>query len=73
MFKDDEVRLIGIRLDNLTKENIKQISLFQSIESEIKDEKLDKTLDDLKSKYGKDIIKKAGVINLKDKESSNGL
>ena len=26
-----------------------------------------------KSKYGKDIIKKAGVINLKDKESSNGL
>lgn len=73
MFKDEQVRLIGIRLDNLTKENIKQISLFQSIESEIKDEKLDKTLDDLKSKYGKDIIKKAGVINLKDKESSNGL
>lgn len=72
MFNDDEVRLIGVRLDNLTNENIKQISLFQSIDKDIKEEKLDKTLDDLKKKYGKDIIKKVGSINLKDKESSNG-
>ena len=72
MFNDDEVRLIGIRLDNLTCENIKQISLFQSVDKNIKDEKLDKTLDELKNKYGKDIIKKAGSIKLKDKENSNG-
>lgn len=72
MFNDDEIRLIGIRLDNLTSDNIKQISIFQSFDENIKDEKLYKTLDELKNKYGENIIKKAGSIKLKDRDNSNG-
>ena len=70
MHNDDFIRLIGLRLDNLTTENIKQISIFQSFDDNIKDEKLDKTLDELKNKYGTNIIKKAGSIKLKDRDNN---
>ncbi|HPE14526.1 MAG TPA: DNA polymerase IV [Bacilli bacterium] len=59
MVLDQKVRLIGIRLDNLVDNKSHQISLFEPYnESE---EKLDKVIDNLKDKYGNDIIKK---INL---------
>lgn len=70
MHNDDFIRLIGLRLDNLTTESIKQISIFQSFDDNIKDEKLDKTLDELKNKYGTNIIKKAGSIKLKDRDNN---
>ena len=51
------IRLIGIRLDNLTDSNDYQISLFEKVEDKISKDKLDKTIDYLKEKYGNNIIK----------------
>lgn len=54
---DTPVRLIGIRLDSLTTNNDYQISLFENVEEKENNEKLDKTIDYLKRKYGDKIIK----------------
>ena len=61
MWKDVPVRLIGIRLDNLTNSFKYQGSIFDKVEDNKKNEKLDKTIDKLKTKYGNTIIKKAGL------------
>ena len=61
LFKDNwdstPVRLIGIRLDSLTERNDYQISLFENAEDKIESDKLNKTIDYLKEKYGNNIIK----------------
>lgn len=61
LFKDswDEtpVRLIGVRLDSLSNSNDYQISLFENIEEKVKDEKINKTIGELKKKFGDNIIK----------------
>lgn len=51
------IRLIGIRLDSLTENNDYQISLFENVKEKANDEKLKKTVDLLRKKYGDDIIK----------------
>ena len=56
------VRLIGFRLEKLT-EKEGQFSFFGD---ESKDSNLDKTLDELKEKYGFNQIKKAGELNIYD-------
>ena len=56
------VRLIGIRLDNLTEEVIYQTSLFDDINKRDKEEKIDKVIDDLNKKLGKNVIKKASLL-----------
>ena len=63
MWEDKPIRLVGIRLDNLTKENNIQISLFDKNE-EHRDVKLEKTLDELKDKFGNGIIKNASLKNI---------
>lgn len=50
------VRLIGIRLDCLEENNNYQISLFENLKEKEEKEKLDKTLDMLREKYGDKII-----------------
>ena len=62
--KGESIRLIGLRVDNLVDKNEKQISLFENTENK-KQEKLDETLDELKSKYGYDLITRAGKMNVK--------
>ncbi|MBQ1813137.1 MAG: DNA polymerase IV [Bacilli bacterium] len=61
LFKDNwdstPVRLIGIRLDSLTERNDYQISLFENAVDKIESDKLNKTIDYLKEKYGNNIIK----------------
>ena len=54
------VRSLGIRLTTLVTEKFEQISIFNS-DKEVNNnfENLQYTIDNLKSKYGKDIIKKA--------------
>ncbi len=54
------IRSLGIRLNTLVTEKFEQISIFNSNNS-VNDnfENLQYTIDNLKSKYGKDIIKKA--------------
>ena len=60
---DEKVRLIGVRLDNLVDSRVEQISLFNDIEKEESDSKLDDVLDMLKEKYGYKIIDKASNMN----------
>jgi DNA polymerase-4 len=59
MWNLEPIRLVGIRLDNLVKEVNYQISLFESYEDRNKVSKLDKVVDDLKLKYGHDVINNA--------------
>ncbi len=60
-YNNEPVRLIGIRLDNLKENKIYQTSLFE--ESNHKDEKLDKVIDSINNKYGKNVIKRASYID----------
>ena len=48
----EPIRLVGIRLDNLSS-NL--YSMFDKLEEDINKEKLDKALDQIKEKYGKDL------------------
>ena len=61
IYDDEKIRLIGIRLDNLTDKKIKQVSIFDKIEEE---NNIDEVVDKLNKKY-KNIIKKATLINTK--------
>lgn len=54
---EEPVRLIGVRVDNFTDSNTYQLSLFENIKKE--DTILDKTVDNLKKKYGLNIIDNA--------------
>lgn len=58
LYKGQEIRLIGIRVDKLIDEESVQMSLFANSENK-KQEKLDQTIDKLKEKYGYDFIKRA--------------
>ena len=58
-----QIRLIGVRVDNLQEQQGTQISLFDNSKNE-KLEKLDKVVDSLKNKYGYNSIKRAGDMNI---------
>ncbi len=64
LHKQRAVRLIGLRVAGLVEENEMQLSLF-SEEGSKKQEKLDKTLDSIKNKYGYDVITRAGEMKVK--------
>ena len=64
----EPIRLIGIRLDNLTEHNNYQVSLFENIDDIEKDETLDITFDSINQKYGKQIINKANIKNINVKK-----
>ncbi len=64
LYKGIPIRLIGIRVDNLCMKNEMQLSMFD-VEIDEKQEKLNKTLDSIKEKYGYEIISKAGELNIK--------
>lgn len=51
-----EVRLIGIKLDNLKENDNYQLSLFEEVKKNDDDKKIDQTIDKLKEKYGFDKI-----------------
>lgn len=59
------IRLMGLRVDDLINKDEMQLSLFSKKEDE-KQEKLDKTIDELKEKYGYDSIKRAGKMNVEE-------
>ena len=62
-YNNEPIRLIGIRLDDLKETKQIQTSLFE--ETHQSDEKLDKLMDEINSKYGKDILKRASHIEKK--------
>lgn len=64
-YKGQAIRLIGVRVDKLCKEEEKQLSFFE-MGNDKKQEKLDKTVDELKKKYGYNLITRAGKMNVND-------
>ena len=61
-----QIRLIGMRVDNLIEKDEKQLSFFDNEQNE-KQEKLDKVVDELKQKYGYSSITRAGNLNSEGK------
>ncbi len=61
--KGIQIRLIGVRVDNLIEKDEYQISLFDSKQNG-KQEKLDKVVDELKLKYGYNLITRAGKMDV---------
>ncbi len=62
----ESVRLIGLRVTDLSTNNDIQLSLFDDNSKVLKDKEIDKLLDNINDKLGKDIVYKASLIN-KDK------
>ena len=56
------VRLLGVRVDNLVDGKESQLSIF-TLNENIKNNKIDKTIDNLKNKYGFSSIKRASELN----------
>lgn len=61
--KGMEIRLIGVRVDDLIEKEEQQLSLFHEEQNE-KQKKLDKAIDELKEKYGYNSITRAGKMNV---------
>lgn len=59
-YQKEPIRLIGIRLDDLTEVKIVQTSLFE--ETSEKSEKLESVMDEINKKYGKEVLKRASHI-----------
>ena len=57
------LRLLGIALTELTKENFTQLSLFsETAEQKARSQKLDQTVDALRSKYGRSTIQRGALL-----------
>ncbi len=63
MYKGEPIRLIGIKVDKLETQEKQQLSLFDTPKNE-KQQKLDKTLDSIKEKYGYNSVTRAGKMNI---------
>ena len=55
-------------MDKLGDKKNYQVSLFDSVEVKENNEALDKAVDIINNKYGKSIVKKASLINVKDRK-----
>lgn len=62
---EDGIRLIGVRLDKLSDTSSHQVSLFEDLKVREDNNVLEKTVDELKEKYGFKVIKKASLIDSK--------
>ena len=60
-YKEDEIRLIGARLANLTSTKEEQISLFDENIQDNKEDNIQKTIDNINNKFGKSLIKPASL------------
>ena len=65
MNTSDGIMLIGVRLDKLTDTSIHQVSLFEDLKVREDNNELEKTVDELKEKYGFKVIKKASLLDSK--------
>ncbi len=63
MYKKEPIRLVGVRVDNLENKDEVQISIFTQ-ETDEKQEKLDNVLDNLKNKYGYNMVTRAGKLEV---------
>lgn len=63
MYKKEPIRLVGVRVDNLENKDEVQMSFFTQ-ENDEKQEKLDIVLDNLKNKYGYNMVTRAGKLEV---------
>ena len=66
MWKEDPIRLVGLRVSDFTDEPYEQISLFDEVGKIEKRDKIQKTIDDINKKFGNDVIKSAALMNDED-------
>ena len=63
MYNNKYIRLVGLSVSNLESKEESQLSLF---ETDIKQDKIDKTLDEIKNKYGYSSISRARKLKVED-------
>lgn len=61
----EPVRLIGLRVTDFSSNNDIQLSLFDQNDKLLEDKKIDKLLDDINSKFGKESVYKASLMDKK--------
>ena len=66
MWKGEPIRLVGIRVSDFTDKPYEQISLFEEPNKKENRDKIQKTLDKINQKYGKNVIKSASLYNCDD-------
>lgn len=64
-YKNEPIRLVGIRLDDLQEGKTYQISLFEKEPKQ--DEKVEELMDSINKKYGKELLKRASFIDNENK------
>lgn len=61
-YKEDDIRLIGVRLSTLVSSSNKQISLFEEkTVADTKESTIQKTIDEINNKFGKSLVKPASL------------
>ena len=69
-YKKDPIRLIGIRLADLTDKKEKQITLFEEhIEEDEKEDSFQETIDNINNKFGKGLIAPASLQLISKKQT----
>ena len=63
MWKEDPIRLVGLRVTDFTDEPYEQISLFDVAGKLEKRDKVQKTIDSINQKFGSNVIKSAALMN----------
>lgn len=63
MWKGDPIRLVGLRVTDLTDKTYEQISLFEEAGQIQKRDKIQKTLDKINTKYGNNTITNASFLD----------
>ena len=63
--RETPLRLLGVSLTSLTKEDTVQLSLFENQEETDRKRNVNKALDDIRKKYGSGIIKRASSMDEK--------
>jgi len=68
LYNNQPIRLVGIKLDNLTDNEFNQISMFDQPVRKEKNSKLDSVIDKIKDKYGYNSITLGTIINTETKK-----
>ena len=71
-YKKDEIRLIGVKLSNLTNNKNKQVTLFDNEEEiEKREDSIQETIDSINNRFGKSVIKPASLKLIGESKSKN--
>ena len=68
LYKNQPIRLVGVKLDNLINKEFNQISIFEQTVKKEKNLKIDSVIDNIKDKYGYDSITLGTIINIHEQK-----